>query len=268
MTVDATVKKLTGRWRRRAMLAGGALAVVGWVVGVPRLLSMRASRLFFRDLPGLHPFRALDRSGPVSAINIALVGLDQQAEPGADHKQRVAAVQADPCRALFGRWPEGGLPVAFFSDFNCPNCRVLERVLTDHVQAHPGTLHIVRHELPLLGAASVTASKAVLAADRQGGYDKMHDRLMRTRLVTDLALIGTIAQEAGLDAKRLLADMQTPDIEDALANSKAIASIFGFFGTPARVIARTVFLGAISAADVAQIIAAEQALPPLDCANG
>ncbi len=96
----------------------------------------------------------------------------------------------------------------------------------------------------------------------------MHDRLMRTRVVTDLKFVVAIADAAGLDGERLLADMQTPEIASALDMSKAIASVFGFYGTPSTIIGRSVFMGAIPAADVAQIIEMEQAALPVACSKG
>ena len=59
--------------------------------------------------------------------------------------------------------------------------------------------------------------------------------------------------------------MQRPEIETALDQARAIAGVFGFYGTPGMVIGRTVTLGVIPAADVRTIIAAEQALPLLPC---
>lgn len=137
--------------------------------------------------------------------------------------------------------------------------------MLEYDAANPGTIRIIRHELPLLGAASTIASQAVLAADLQGGYAAMHDRLMRTRMVTDLNLVTAIAESAGLDGQRLEADMQSPEIANALDMAKAIAAVFGFYGTPSTVIGRTVFLGAIPAADVSQIIKIELAALPLAC---
>ncbi len=135
----------------------------------------------------------------------------------------------------------------------------------DYQTANPSVLHVVRFELPLLGAASTTASKAVLAADRQGAYRAMHDRLMRNRMITDLNVVQSIAESIGLDGPQLVADMRRPEIETALDQARAIAAVFGFYGTPGLVIGHTVVLGAIPATDVAKIIAAEQALPLLPC---
>lgn len=234
-------------------------------MGAPLLVSLWSSQPVFSDLPGLAPFRELANAGKVSFANSAFYGIVGEQQLDAGRETRLAAVRADPCSALFGQLIDARLPVAFFSDFNCPNCRVLEAVLIRYDAENPGIIRIIRHELPLLGAASVIASKAVLAADLQGGYTRMHDRLMRTRMVTDLNLVASIADAEGLDGQRLLADMRAAEIALALENAKDIASVFGFYGTPATVIGRTVFLGAISARDVEQIIDAELALPPVNC---
>jgi len=255
-------------WRRRAVIAGGLLAIAGWVVGAPHLASLWPARLSYRDLPGLTPFRTSDTAGALSTGTGLLVGLEAAAPPDAAHTERIAAVRADPCRALFGPQTDTRLPIAFFSDFNCPNCRVLDAILLAYDTANPGTIRIIRHELPLLGAASTIASQAVLAADLQGGYTVMHDRLIRTRMVSDLSLVASIANSVGLDGQRLVSDMQTPAIATALDTAKAIAAVFGFYGTPSTVIGRTVFLGSIPAANVAQIIKDELAAMPLDCNRG
>jgi protein-disulfide isomerase len=223
------------------------------------------SRLSFRDLPGLAPFRVLQSTGGLSAGSAALAGLEPTAPPDPEQEARVAAVRADPCSALFGPLTDARLPIAFFSDFNCPNCKALNEILQDQIATRPDRLRLIRHELPLLGAASTLASQAVLAADRQGGYEAMHSRLMRTRMVTDMNRVASIATAAGLDAQRLLADMETPEITTALDGAKAIATVFGLRGVPATVIGRTLFLGVIPAADVRQIIDEELAALPLAC---
>lgn len=256
-------------WTRRAAIAGGVLAVAGWVYVAPRLGNLlghlRPTPLSYRDLPGLAPFRTLETTGGVSRGSDLFVGLDGVTTMTPSQEARVAAVRADPCTALFGSQTDSRLPIAVFSDFNCPNCRALDTLLHDYDAAHPKTIRIVRHELPLLGDASVIASQAVLAADRQGGYGAMQDRLIRARLVTDLNFVRAMAEQAGLDGQRLIDDMQSPGIAAMLDQSRAIARVFGFYGTPATVIGRTVFLGAIPEAELAQIVEAELAALPLAC---
>ena len=65
--------------------------------------------------------------------------------------------------------------------------------------------------------------------------------------------------------QRLAADMQSPEIAKALDMAKAIAAVFGLYGTPSTVIGRTVFLGVIPGPDVSRIIKTELAALPLPC---
>ena len=255
-------------WKRRGVLAFGLAAVTGWVIGAPHLSSFWRPAFKFTDLPGLAPFRALETSGGLSTAAGLLAGLDAPRQPDPSQEARVAAVRADPCTALFGGLADPRLPIAFFSDFNCPNCQLLNATLEEFLAARPDDLRLIRHQLPLLGTALTVASQAVLAADLQGGYQAMHDRLIRARMVTDLNAVVRIAETAGLDGQRLVADMQTDRIATALDTAKAVAPVFGFYGTPATVIGRTVFLGNPPAADVAQIIDAELAALPMACRKG
>lgn len=133
--------------------------------------------------------------------------------------------------------------------------------LSDLEASDPGTFHIVRHQLPLLSAASATASRAVLAADLQGRYRDMHARLIRTPVVTDERYIATIAESLDLDTDRLLEDMRSDAIDRRLRLTAAIADVFGFIGTPAFAIGRTVFMGSIQTGSLRKLIAEETSSP-------
>ena len=97
-------------WRRRAVLAAGAVAIGGWVIGAPRLIGSWHSELVFRDLPGLSPFRELETAGALSTGAGLRVGLDGAAPSDAAEDARIAAVRADPCAALFGTQTDSRLP--------------------------------------------------------------------------------------------------------------------------------------------------------------
>ncbi|MEO6299656.1 MAG: hypothetical protein ABIV25_12635, partial [Paracoccaceae bacterium] len=138
VALDAT-NPTEGRWRRRAMLAGGALAFTAWVTGIPRLGGLWSSRLTFQAKPGLTPFRWLETTGTLSTASGLLIGMDAGQPPDAVGDVMIAEVRANPCAALFGTQEDPRLPVAFFSDFNCPNCHILYTILTDYDAKHPDT---------------------------------------------------------------------------------------------------------------------------------
>jgi predicted DsbA family dithiol-disulfide isomerase len=247
---------------RRDLLLGGTALVVAAGIGLAR---WRDSGLVYRHLPTLPPFRELVSDGAISTASLPLAGLGDEAAP--DVAARAVEVRADPCAALFGGPVLGSvLPIAYFSDFHCPYCRILESDLTD-VLAADARLRLVRHELPLLGVASMSAAKAVLAAELQGGYEVMKARLLQAGLITDGVHLRAISGPLGLDGERLLRDMDSPHVADRLRTSLALGRVFGVLGTPALVIGRTLVLGAISARTIRTVVRDERAMPSPACAS-
>ena len=240
-------------WRRRAVLAGGVCLAVAWTKGVPFLGQLGTPSLTFRDLPDLPPFRELTSAGRVStgtgsggAGAALLAGLPDIVpdDPGVSMlRQRV---RADPWMALYGAVAQPAVPVAVFSDVRCPNCRVMEARLSEVVAGDPSAVRVVRHELPIFGAASITAARALLAAAGQDEAEDLRDRLIRTPAVTDLAYVLQVAAQAGLDPDRLRREMASERVTAALAHSRAVADVFGFIGTPAFGVGWTVFMGTVS----------------------
>lgn len=244
-------------WKRRALFAGGALALVVWVKGAPQLLSLGEPELEFEDIAGLAPFRRLIGAGSITSGAAIFAGLDAPEPVAMKDAQVIEAIRNDLCTAVFGPSQADLVPVAMFSDFRCPICNVMNGRLSELQNEMPDRFRIVRHELPILGISSATASRAVLAADLQSAYLEMHSRLVRTPAVTDEAFIEALAVRMGLDAHRLLRDMRSEAIENKLRVTRGIASLFGFYGTPGFVVGRTVFLGSISKAVLRELIELE-----------
>jgi len=243
--------------RRRLIIGAGALAVIGYA-GVQagwlgRILPAKALRYQpidkppgFRKLPsgaitaGFNPFIGLDGPPPQ-----ALLDAEQQ-------------VSGDVCFALYGDKPGPDAPVqiAYFFDYQCPICRRL----TPRLRALKG-VDITWHDLAALGPASEMAARASIAAGFQGAYDQFHDRLMRARFLATEGYVTALADSAGIDAERLVADMQSQAVNNRMWLSRATANQFGMVGTPGMVIGRTVVIGDINNADLARLIAEETADP-------
>jgi protein-disulfide isomerase len=246
--------------KRRALLVGGIIAVVGWVRGAPDLMSFRTADLEFEMLPGLTPFRRLATAGTTSGAAI-FAGLETSKPLTAAQISLDFAVKSDPCAAFYGARRDSPVPVAMFSDFACPNCRIMETRIAELEASDPGSFRVVRHQLPILGIASTIASQAVLAADLQGAYREMHERLIRTPAITDLSYVTAMAEDLGLDADQFKADLKSGEIDQALLLTEAIARVFGFYGTPAFAVGRTVFLGAVPKSTLQALIAEEAGNP-------
>ena len=130
-------------WRRRALLASGALAIAAWGVGAPRMADLWPAQLIYRDMPGLTPFRELEMAWGQSSAAVVLSCVVVRTPGNSTQDVRIASVRADPCTSLFGPDIEPRLPIVFFSDFNCPNCCVLDAILADHDATNPGTIRII-----------------------------------------------------------------------------------------------------------------------------
>ena len=242
-------------WKRRAVLAGGVLLIAAWTKGAPYLISLQSPDLTFRDLPDLAPFRELVTAGVVSGGSLIFADLPGDAPLDPVLAALRQSVRDDPWTALYGPSQSSAVPIAVFSDFRCPNCRVMDARLSEIAADDPDAIRIVRHELPIFGGASITASRAALAADLQGAYQEMYDRLIRTPAVTDEAYILHLAQEIGIDPAKLMTDMQSDVVTTTLLRSRAIADVFAFFGTPAFAIGRTVFMGTVPTSVLRSLIA-------------
>ncbi|MDW3118280.1 MAG: DsbA family protein [Roseovarius pacificus] len=67
-----------------------------------------------------------------------------------------------------------------------------------------------------------------------------------------------MADEEGANPDQLIADMEDPDVSRQLGTTAALASRFGFFGTPALVVGRTAFMGDIGQRQLEALIELEQ----------
>ena len=258
---------------RRGLLAGGAAAAL---VGGAAWRARRETAPAFEPHPTVPGFRRLVAAGDLSSGGAGrydgLIGIAAAPDPVLGPARE--AVARDPCAALFGMATPGAtggageVPVASFSDYNCPYCRVATERLAALAATPESPVRVAWHELPLLGEGSAAAARAALAAARQGAYPQIHARLMRSRFQVTPAYVEALAAEMGLDADRLLADMASPEIEAELARSAALADLFGLAGTPAMVVGRTVVVGAIGERTLARLVARERVDGPVPACAG
>lgn len=226
-------------------------AVAG--AGVAAYALWPAPRLVF-DTQGVPDgFRRLVGQG--GGITAALAGvnlLPPQDPLGAD----------DLCALTFkgADMGTGVLAIAVFSDYFCPYCRVLDAEV-EEMAAQDSRITLVRHEVPLLGRPSQMAARAAIAAARQGVGAPFRRRLLRTSFVPNPAYLRGIAEEEGLDPEMLIEDLNHPDTDHVLTQSRRVFRAFGFSGTPGLVVGRTLVAGVISPRELRALIELERARP-------
>ncbi len=134
--------------------------------------------------------------------------------------------------------PNGNVTIVEFFDYQCVHCKRMKPVISELSSKNP-KLRVVYKELPIFGKRSETASRAALAAAKQGKYAEMQAALLKIEKRLDDALVMSTAASVGLDIEKLKQDMQSKAITDELAKNQALAEKLNLMGTPAFILAST-----------------------------
>jgi protein-disulfide isomerase len=189
-----------------------------------------------------------------SILRDALAAL--QADEAKRQAQQVLAHQdklVDPADPVGGN-PAGNVTIVEFFDVRCPYCRSMEPDM-QKLLAADHSVRVVYKDLPILGPASILASRALLAAQKQGGYLKIRPLLMQGPPDITEASIRNATIAAGLDWPRLRHDMNDPAIGQRLTANLQLAREIGIEGTPALVIGKRFMPGAADFAELQSAVA-------------
>jgi len=154
--------------------------------------------------------------------------------------------------------PLGDVTIVNFYDTRCPYCRQMMPIEADLLRQDPG-LRLVNKDLPVLGATSQLEARALLAAQRQGGYFKLQGVIMRQAAPSTRDTLRADADRLGLDGGRLLRDIDDPAIKARLAATIAMADQLNIQGTPALVVGDRLLSGAQTLAELQSAVAAVRA---------
>ena len=162
-------------------------------------------------------------------------------------------------RLVDGTDPVAGNPLADvtiveFYDTRCPYCRRMMPTTAALLQADP-RVRVVFKDLPILGPASQLESRALLAAQRQGGYFKLQELIMQNVGTPTRDTLRADAERVGLDGGRLLRDMDDPVIKARLEANVGLAQKIGIEGTPALIIGHRLIAGAVELGELRQAVA-------------
>jgi protein-disulfide isomerase len=150
--------------------------------------------------------------------------------------------------------PNGTVTIIDFSDVRCPPCRAMNRRIqqllkTDH------TLRYVPVDFPILGPASILATKALFAAQIQGKYFALRARLMSDKRPPTLAILQNDAASLGLDWPRLQHDMDSKQTAQRIKTNLARGKAVGFHEIPAMYIGTIRVVGGLTSADLRAVVA-------------
>jgi protein-disulfide isomerase len=241
-----------------------------------RLLRASALLIAIACLPASARGAAADEFTPAQRAEIVAIMRDALKHDPSILRDAVAALQADdgarqeaeshaalaanrdalvtPADPVAGN-PHGDVTIVEFFDTRCPYCRRMEPVMQKFLAQDHG-VRLVYKDLPILGPASTLGSKALLAAQQQGGYEKLREAVMQLPPDTTLPMIQAAAEKLGLDWGRLSHDMDSPAVQQRIDADLKLARTLDIEGTPALVIGDTMVPGAVDLAELKKDVAA------------
>jgi len=159
------------------------------------------------------------------------------------------ALENDPRDASIG--PKNAkVTIVEFFDYNCGFCKRSTPWVEEAIEKYGNDVRFIFKELPILDDRTKTsrlASRAALAAEKQGKYMDMHLALMKQKRLSG-EIIRETAEEIGLDMRRYEADMGDPTIEQHISDTLELANrLPALTGTPFFVIGDEYVSGADTA---------------------
>jgi protein-disulfide isomerase len=121
-----------------------------------------------------------------------------------------------------------------FSDYQCPFCSQAANMADEVLKAYPKDVNLVYKQFPLtsIHPAALPASKAALAAGKQGKYWEYHAILFQNQRELGPDKLKEYAGKVGLDMARWEKDMNSPEIAEQVTRETNEARSADVTGTP------------------------------------
>ena len=167
---------------------------------------------------------------PVAGMALSPGGkLPDQAPPVADNVER----HRIPLEGPFQGAVNAKVNIVEFSDFQCPFCARGAETMRLLLKQYPNDVRLYFRHLPLpFHVDASLAAQAAMAADAQGKFWQMHDKLFANQEHLKRADLEAYARDIGLDLGRFKQDLDHQTWKNTVAADAALASQMGVVGTP------------------------------------
>ena len=130
--------------------------------------------------------------------------------------------------------PDAPVTLVEFADYQCPFCARNVPLVKQVMDAYPKQVKFVYKEFPLTSIHNnaMNASKAAIAAQRQGKYWERHDKLFENSSSLGEENLKKIAGEVGLDVAKWEKDYKSPEVEKQVQDDMRLGSQSDVRGTP------------------------------------
>jgi len=145
-----------------------------------------------------------------------------------------------------------------FSDFQCPYCAKAATEAAQVVAKFPTQVKLVFKQFPLEDhSQAALAAEASLAAQAQGKFWQLHDKMYANFRMINRARINVWATEVGLDMNRFRADLDGHKFAARVKAEEQEGEVAGVEGTPTFYINGKKFNGVFEVNAIAPIIVDE-----------
>jgi protein-disulfide isomerase len=128
---------------------------------------------------------------------------------------------------------EAKITIVEFSDFQCPFCAKAVGEVNQVLAKYPKNVRLIFKQYPLdTHSEAELAAEAALAAQAQGKFWEMHDKMYANFRTINLQHIMAWAAQAGLDVKKLKADLDSHKYAARVAMESKQGDDAGVEGTP------------------------------------
>lgn len=184
----------------------------------------------------------------------------KQAEAQGD--MDVALVQSN-AEAIFndgfshvGGNPDGDITLVEFVDYRCGYCRKAHDEVQELVSSD-GNIRFITKEFPILGPDSVESSKFAIAVRQVAGdeaYVNAHNALIKFGGTVNDTSLRRLAETLDLDADAVMDRMESDEVAQVIADTRALAQKLQINGTPTFVLEETMLRGYLPLDAMRQIV--------------
>jgi protein-disulfide isomerase len=146
-----------------------------------------------------------------------------------------------------------------FSDFQCPYCSKAAFQLEELLTRFPNNVRLVYKQYPIamIHSQAMLASRASLAANNQGKFWLMHDKMFSNGNKLSRENILVWAKEVNMDMPKFVKDMDSRETEESVMRDVREADEIGVLGTPTVFLNGRRYNGELTVADFSKVVEGE-----------
>jgi protein-disulfide isomerase len=121
-----------------------------------------------------------------------------------------------------------------FADFQCPFCGQVPGLVDQVLKAYPKEVKFVYKQFPLtsIHRNALNAARAAVAAQKQGKFWQMYEKLFANQRALSPDDLKQYAQATGLNVAQFEKDMTSPDVQKEIDNDIKLGQEVQVRGTP------------------------------------